>query len=76
MNLTIKELMTMIVEENGTFADFTFKEQVSDTVMAFVSIALFETADKMKKVFNEAIKELEIDVMENFESTVSGSEDE
>ena len=76
MELTVKELIAMVLEENGTFADFTFKEQVSNEVMAFISIGLFETAVKLKEIFNDAIESLNIDVSESFESVVSGGENE
>lgn len=76
MNLQVKDLIMMIMQENGSFADFTFRDHSSDEPLAFIAIGLFETADKLRKVFYDAVEDLNIQVHESFESTVKAANDE
>jgi hypothetical protein len=76
LELKIKDLIGMMIEENGTFADFTFREEFQNEVVAFISIGLYETGSKLKEIFNEAIAKLEAEVVDNFEATVGGENNE
>lgn len=64
MNLRVKDLMEMVLQKGGTVADFTFKDENSDEIMAFISISLFETAAKLKEIFYNVLEELDIEESE------------
>lgn len=76
MDLHVKDLIMMILEEKGTFADFTFRDHTNDKPLAFIAIGLFETAEKLREVFYDAVDQLNIEVHESFESTVKAANDE
>lgn len=76
MDLQVKDLIMMIMQENGTFADFTFRDHKSDQALAFIAIGLFETADKLRQIFYDAVDDLNIQVHESYESTVKAENDE
>lgn len=59
LDLQVKDLLIMMAEEGGAFADFSFRDKKTNELLAFFAIGLADTASKMRELFYNSIEEFE-----------------
>jgi len=74
LNLQVKDLLVMMAEEGGTYADFSFRDKKTNELLAFFAIGLVQTAEKMREIFYKSIDEFDAAISFEGEVGESGNE--
>lgn len=71
LELQVKDLLVMMAEEGGTFADFSFRDTKTGDLLAFFAIGISDTAKQMRTLFYDSVDDFEKTA--SFDSEVDAS---